>query len=477
MEFYWMSNIKLLNVLDIYLDSANPRHEPISNQEEIISFLIKNEKIKNLAKDIASNGISPIDLFAVMKDGVGNYIALEGNRRLCALTLLNDPGTAPTNELANYFKKLSADNKNIPTAIRCAIFDNREDADLWIERRHLGAQDGVGTKEWSSVQQARHMRSRDKADGDALALGILEYATNLGFISEKNKAKILTTASRYLGNPYFRKTLGIVSGRSDSELVINVSYEEFDRVVEKFVSDLMDKNSGVNSRTKKDDWENYADFLIANGIAPTRNIEKRRLRDKGYQKDKDYRPPASGGGGTGSGNPGGNGASNSTSGSTSSQGGSSGAKPGTTRHPDKRLYLVSSDFKAPIKDRILRRVFDELKTILVDEQPLAVSLVARTFLENVYSEFLEKKTCNHPSMQTHVVMEKVLKIIEKDTTLSKKELNALAALRKVQSNVEDILNPKSLGANAHGRIYPSARELKREWDNIACIIEYMLIHM
>ncbi len=472
-----MSEIKLLNVLDIYLDSENPRHVPINNQTEIITHLLKNEKVRNLAKDIAANGISPIELFAVIKDSAGHYVALEGNRRLCALTLLNDPRVAPNNEQVNYFKKLVSGSSKPPSAVRCAIFDNREDADIWIERRHEGEQDGVGTRSWDSNQISRHKRGKDKVDNNALALSILDYSTTQGFLTEKNKTKILTTASRYLGNPYFRKTLGIVSGRSDAEIVINVSFEEFDRVIERFSHDLVDKDSGVNSRTKQADWENYADFLIKNGIAPTRNIEKIKLSDKNRLKTKGTSSTTSGnndvGGGTTS-NGGTNNSENSSSSSNNPNGNPGSTKGSTTRHPDKRLYLVSSDFKAPIKDKILRRIFEELKTILVDDKPLAVSLVARAFLENVYSEFLEKQTGSYPKMPIHVVMEKVLKIIEEDTDLSKKELNSLASLRKVQSNTDNILNPKSLGANAHGSIYPSARELKREWDNIVSIIEYML---
>jgi hypothetical protein len=57
-----------LKVLDIYLDALNPRHAPIDHQPDIISHLVKKEKVRNLARDIAQEGISPIELFAVVRD-------------------------------------------------------------------------------------------------------------------------------------------------------------------------------------------------------------------------------------------------------------------------------------------------------------------------------------------------------------------------------------------------------------------------
>lgn len=77
-----------VNVLDLYLDSQNPRHDPINNRTEIINYLIKNEKVKVLAKSIAENGTSPLEILAVIENENGHFIALEGNRRVCALILL-----------------------------------------------------------------------------------------------------------------------------------------------------------------------------------------------------------------------------------------------------------------------------------------------------------------------------------------------------------------------------------------------------
>ena len=69
---------------------------------------------------------------------------------------------------------------------------------------------------------------------------------------------------------------------------------------------------------------------------------------------------------------------------------------------------------------------------------------------------------------------KIIKEIEPDSSLTKSERNALAALKRVQSNELNVLSPKTLGANAHAGIYPDPTQLKREFDNIVEIIKYML---
>ncbi|WP_052121861.1 ParB N-terminal domain-containing protein [Gallibacterium anatis] len=82
---------KTLSITRLYLDSKNPRHIPIENQKEIIAFLIENEKIKPLAKDIAEKGlINPLDLVGITEENK-KKIVLEGNRRICALKLLLNP--------------------------------------------------------------------------------------------------------------------------------------------------------------------------------------------------------------------------------------------------------------------------------------------------------------------------------------------------------------------------------------------------
>ena len=147
-----MSSNTLLNVLDIYLDNENPRHDPIYDQNKIIEHLLEGERVKNLARHISTHGVNPLDSIGVVKDEEDNFVVVEGNRRLCALLLLNDPEKAPSGEVP-YFKKLSENSSKIPTSVNCVLFDDSDEANIWMGIRHNGEQDGVGIKSWDSKQK------------------------------------------------------------------------------------------------------------------------------------------------------------------------------------------------------------------------------------------------------------------------------------------------------------------------------------
>lgn len=429
-----------LNVLDLYLDTDNPRHEPIKDRNSIISHLVKHEKVKTLAKDISERGVSPLELSGVIVNDQGNHIVVEGNRRICALLLLNDPALAPEGE-KSYFDSLSKGNILIPQKIKCIKFSDRDEAKTWIELRHNGAQGGAGLLSWDANQKARFFNASE----NTLALKLLDYAALKGLISEEDRqSKILTTAARFLGNPYFRKTLGITTGRSDPEVKIDVEQIAFDKVIKRFISDLLDDNNEkVSSRSKKSDWESYARQLQQEGVAPISYGEERPLISEKKKEDSKKKTDVRN-------NP----------------------------SPDSRNYIVPSDFKVIINDKILKRIFDELKNVNCNEFTLASSLVCRAFLENLYSLYYEKLFGNFPDkMLTHLVLDKILKSFESDEikgTLTKKEKSASGALRRVQTNESNVLSPRTLGAFAHGGWYPDPKQLKREWDNITPILLFML---
>ena len=103
-----MANV---SIRGLYLDPKNPRHIPIENQKEIISYLIENEKVKELAKDIAEKGMTnPLDLVGIITEN-NKKLVIEGNRRVCALKLLDKPSLAPK-KYQKYFTTLQGKVKN-----------------------------------------------------------------------------------------------------------------------------------------------------------------------------------------------------------------------------------------------------------------------------------------------------------------------------------------------------------------------------
>ena len=468
-------------MLRSHLDDKNPRHDIINDQQKIIEYLLRDEQVKPLAKDISIHGLNPIELPAIFKDEEGRYVALEGNRRLCSSKLLIDPDKAPEGSKA-HFKKLAQNAKIIPNQVLCVIFNNRDAADVWLDRRHNGQQGGIGIKSWDAEQQNRRNLKNKKSDENALAQTLLDYARERGFLTNKEK-KIVTTAARYLGNPVFRRCAGIVSGRSDANVEINVGFDEFDIFLNAFCEDLSNtskNNKRVSSRSTKEDWIAYAETLKSEGKVPITIVSNRFLSqreqyikqnngvnnsshsDETYDTnhDKNSSPIEN---------------VSDVNKSTVTENVQEKTNPRGTKNPDTRKFIIPNDFRPKISNAIIRRAFQELISIEVDEYPLAVGLVMRAFLENIYLLFYEKSEgVDITKTKTHNVIQKVIDIIQEDSQLSKTEKNALAGLRRLGSDSTNALSPSTLGINAHAALYPDARQLKREFDNIASIINYMI---
>jgi hypothetical protein len=152
--FYGIDNTKMIDVDRVFLDQKNPRHEPFNSQSEAISYLCNNEKVLVLAKDIVENGLNPLELFALIKERGNTYFSAEGNRRLCAIKLLNDPDLSPT-KYRKDFESLSKKSSPISNVFS-VIFKDREEVRLWLDRIHAGSDDGRGRRQWKAQQKSRN---------------------------------------------------------------------------------------------------------------------------------------------------------------------------------------------------------------------------------------------------------------------------------------------------------------------------------
>tara|TARA_R110002073_G_scaffold199017_1_gene358152 strand:- start:1016 stop:2287 length:1272 start_codon:yes stop_codon:yes gene_type:complete len=257
-----------IEVGQISLDLENPRHEKYDTQEDVIAFLVKNESIKRLTRDIVENGLNPLDPFGLIKvkskkgSKRPRYTVEEGNRRICSLKLLHDPDLAPPKDRA-YFQQLSDDWSPI-NSILAVVFNSSQEFNLWKMRIHAGVQDGMGRKPWSPEQKTRHTGNPKNLE----ALHLLDYAQSKGFINEAERKNTLTTVQRYVGNKMFKEAMGIDSVTEDG-MNISRPQAEFDIIVDKFIGDL--KTGTVNSRTHAPERKEYArEFSVLPGVTNAR---------------------------------------------------------------------------------------------------------------------------------------------------------------------------------------------------------------
>lgn len=238
--------------IELLLNRENPRHEPKRNQAEIIEYLLKDEQVYNLARHISANGLNPLEIVAVFADDEGNLVVAEGNRRVCALQLLLDPGKAPAEQRARFVAL--AKNGHFPEQILVAQFHEYEQARPWLKIIHDGEQDGVGRRRWRTEQKARFT---EKASTSILAVKLLDYAIAAGLIAKEEKDSIsVTTMTRYLENPAVRGALGIATTATNPDVRVELPHERFGPVVSRFIEDA--RTGVLSSRSRSPEWRTYA---------------------------------------------------------------------------------------------------------------------------------------------------------------------------------------------------------------------------
>lgn len=434
--------IKEIDVSRIYLANENPRHDPIENEPEIIQHLIAHENVKPLARHIANAGhTSPLERIAVIEHPkIKNaFIAAEGNRRVCAIKLLADPDKADTEANKKYFRSLSELMANSPGKLEAVVFSNMKTARPWMSLRHEGEQGGVGTKPWNPKQTARfNAQGGNPQNPNIQASLLIDYARKQKLLSPKELDSIsITTMTRYLSNPVFRDTIGLKDSKT---LAITVPTDEFNRVVARFLTDILDPHSGVNSRTKIEDRKQYVNKLRSEGVVPTtRGLDPLDATTAPRPKKGD-----------------------------SSQTGKHATSQRDNRSPDDRIHVIPVKFTAHIKDTILKRVYDELKKLDAEKFPFAATFLLRAVIEQIATLFLSQNGTNKEELHTKLAC--VADLLQKQGLTSRQ----LKFLRTMSSDKDNRYSPNTMGHFVHGGAIPTHNNAIKMWDSLEPIIDILL---
>ena len=158
------SQIEYKSINDLLLDLDNPRlPEDVSekNEKQVFKHIIRQYDIDELVQAIGENDYFAGEPLIVIpsKKHSGKYIVVEGNRRLTALKVLNDPNLAEENHLKNLTTK-AKEAKYKPTKVPCVIFNDRSKVLFYLGLRHVN-----GVKSWDLIAKARYIKKLfDKAD-------------------------------------------------------------------------------------------------------------------------------------------------------------------------------------------------------------------------------------------------------------------------------------------------------------------------
>lgn len=156
----------------LMLDPENPRilsaHESLG-QEEILGELIHREDVYGLARDIANQGYYPTETLVAIAGEGRRYVVVEGNRRLAAIRLLENPELAPESERSRFSALAREAVGRVPDEVRVTIAPNRVAARPLILNRHTRSD----IKKWNVFMQGRYIEQMVR-DGFSLSEIILQ---------------------------------------------------------------------------------------------------------------------------------------------------------------------------------------------------------------------------------------------------------------------------------------------------------------
>jgi hypothetical protein len=143
-------------------------------------------------------------------DRQDRYIALEGNRRLVALKVLEAPdtfaGAVDQAVLADLRKASKRYLQNPIDAIDCLVVKDRDEAQHWIQLRHTGQNEGAGIVPWGSDDVSRFRARTGTVPVHSQAMDLLEKH---GDITHEERKKIPATSyKRLLETPAVREKCG-----------------------------------------------------------------------------------------------------------------------------------------------------------------------------------------------------------------------------------------------------------------------------
>ena len=414
----------------LLLDTENPRHPRVASQNEAILALIEEQgpRLVKLAEDLATNGASPTEVMVVMKRrGTSNYTVLEGNRRLAAVRLLNNPAIAKGTKFEQDFARLAkGDKAALPTEFECWIAHSREEARPWIRLRHTGTASGVGLVPWAPRQIQRFELNPETHAGKAsMFIDSVEkaYPKNQSLLDNLQKIsdERLTTLGRLLAEPEFRKRLGLKE--VEREYHSHFPAEVIEDVIDRVATDLASTLTVTNIKTKAQRLQ-YLDKL------PTPDPDARR---------DDAQPLVPG------------------------------TAAATTKKPTRKVVTrpkaIFSDFAPKKLGARLPLIVQEVRTLDPQRHPNAVSVLLRVVLELALAHVYERKKLTGDNLAARV--KRCLRMID-----STGKADAYEPIRVGLADPNSIFSVSTLHAYVHNKYFhPEPAQVRAVAANMVPFLE------
>ena len=443
-----MGNYKIeeIAVDDLLLDVRNPRHDIKEKQIDTLAEIMLDQKRKllKLAKDIADSGPNPSELPIVTpyQDQKGKYIVVEGNRRLAAIQILCDPTLSSMGydiKDVNLFKRYGEIYKNNKiTKLLCVVFNQRDEADHWIDIRHNGENEGRGIVKWGAKEKARFNAQKGKPQS---AYQVLEFVRQNTDLTEEElqalKKPNLTSIQRLIDDPYVRDTLGI--DLIDGYITTNLPPGEIINGLTKLVLDFATQRKTVDDIRHKKERANYISEFETEILPDTNSITSENWKLQSQSSPVNPRVP---------------------------QKGKLISKIGKKSVPlsTSRPTLIPSSCVLRIKNaNRINKIYRELRDLEIGNFENACAITFRVFLELSVEQYSKQNGIEYHE-EEHLVntIRKVAKYMEKNKYMSTDELKPI---RLACSTPDNLVSTNTLNSYVHNpNINPKANDLKITWD-------------
>lgn len=443
-----------VSIVNLNMDRTNPRHPDLNSQREIIDWMINGnnktgEKLYNLAKDILKHGINPAEKIVITKEkNDKDYIVLEGNRRVTAIKLLNNPDIAPNDNWKRKFRTIITDSYQTIKELSCVYYPNPEDAFHFIELKHMGETNGAGTVPWDPEQKARHAKKVNKKKGAQKALSLVDHIRSSPLYDQNIKTATenkfpLTTLDRLLSDVEFRAFLGLGID-SDGNVVYTIDPEEAKKPISKVIDDFGTGKRKVESVINKKAREEYIkEFKSTNRP----DISKQLANPIPIQSESDLNTQ----------NP----------------------RPPRYQLPANRKHVVLTGTNIPINPSRFnrqKRIYDELRKLPLKDKdgntcfPNAAILLIRLFIETSITEYIVVNSIPSPNpndgWKNISLVEKMKRVLTDIEKKGKIEPKKATIIKKLYDDPKKLYYPGSLNDFAHNRFQViTPAEVTDFWDS------------
>ena len=429
-----MSYVKeFIKIENLLVNPKNFRFDPVANQKEAINIMINKmkQKVKKQAEDIAKYGLNPTESLAVTKTYQGKYIVHEGNRRLTAIKLIDNPRIIPLDEKTKlFFQKLKKNyEENLPSQIECTIFSQEQDVHHWIKLKHTGENKGIGVVPWNNRQQGRYeAHIADSKPKKHIQVQNFMERNLISFPDDHG-----TTLQRLISNPYIREKIGIVFENGD------LKYRSKQTAIDnlnRISSAMNEPNFTVRKLEHVKDRKKWINKVLSEKLQPT-FVTKRNGR--------------------------------------------------VVKQVTKRATLIPQDFAISISHQRIDSICKELQKLDVSKYSNAVAVLFRVFLELSINHFIEKKKKERIDLlkelkekqkkkdqgERKISLRQKMKIVceymQKEEILTKNELRPVRTAIEKQYDISSIQTFNSYVHNLSH--FPSDSDLKHSWNNMQNFIQ------